>query len=95
MSYEVLIAAEINEFLQNRSGKTRGIIKENLKKLEENPYPGGGPGDRERLPLKGEKRFRMHIGGTWTAFYSILEDEREIRISEILPIGEAHKKYGY
>ena len=95
MSYEVLVVPEINDFLQNQSKKTRRIIKENLSKLEENPYPGSGSGDKEKLPVSGEKRFRMHIGRTWTVFYSILEDEKEVRVSEILPIDEAHKRYGY
>ncbi len=95
MSYEVLVVPEINDFLQNQNKKTRRVIKENLRKLEESPYPGSGPGDKEKLPVRGEKRFRMHIGRTWTVFYSILEDEKEVRVSEILPIDEAHKKYGY
>ncbi|MFP4116367.1 MAG: type II toxin-antitoxin system RelE family toxin [Candidatus Aenigmatarchaeota archaeon] len=95
MSYKVFVTPEINDFLQNRSEKTQRIIKKNLKKLEDNPYPGRGSGDKEKLPVEGEKRFRLHIGRTWTVFYSILEDKKEVRISEILPIDEAHKKYGY
>lgn len=75
--------------------KTQRIIKENLKKLEKNPYPGKGTGDKEKLPIMGEERYRIHIGRTWTAFYSILEDKKEVRISEILPIDKAHKKYEY
>lgn len=94
-TYEVLVSPEIYEFLQTQSEKTRRIVKDNLRKLEENPYPGRGSGDKERLPIEGEKRYRMHIGRTWTVFYSILEDEKEVRVSEILPIDEAHKKYGY
>ncbi len=94
-TYDVLLSPDVNEFLQNRSEKTRRIVKENLRKLEGNPYPGRGSGDKEKLPIEGEKRFRMHIGRTWTVFYSILEREKEVRISEILPIDEAHKKYGY
>lgn len=95
MNYEVLISAEVDEFLQKRGEKTRRIVKKNLEKLKENPYPGSGPGDKEKLPVKGEKRYRMHIGRTWTVFYSILEEKKEVRVSEILPIDEAHKRYGY
>lgn len=94
-SYRVLLSPEVSEFIRTKDTKTRKIIKENLKKLEENPYPGRGRGDKEGLPIEGKKRFRMHIGRSWTAFYSILEDEKEVRITEILPIDEAHKKYGY
>lgn len=94
-TYKVLLSQEVAEFLRARSEKTRRIVKENLKKLGENPYPGKGRGDKEKLPIEGEKRFRIHISRTWTAFYSVLEDENEVRISEILPIDKAHKKYGY
>ncbi len=95
MSYKILITPEINEFLQNQEEKTRRIIKSNMEKLGENPYPDEGRGDKEKLPVRGEKRYRLHIGRTWTVFYSILENEKEVRISEILPIDKAHKKYGY
>ena len=95
MSYRVLVTPEVKEFMSNLNEKTRRIIKNNLKKLERNPYPGKGPGDKEKLPVKGEERYRLHIGRTWTAFYSILESKDEVRLAEILPIDEAHKKYGY
>jgi len=86
MSYEVLVTPEINQFLQNQSEKTRRIIKDNLNKLKENPYPGSGSGDKEKLPIEGEERYRLHIGRTWTVFYSILEDEQQVRVAKILPI---------
>ncbi|MDG6225515.1 MAG: plasmid stabilization system [Candidatus Thermoplasmatota archaeon] len=37
----------------------------------------------------------MHIGRIWTIFYSILEDVKEVRVSEILPIDDTHKRYGF
>lgn len=95
MSYEVLVKPEVQDFLQKQDRKTRRIIKKNLKKLEKNPYPGRGIGDKERLPIEGKERFRMHIGRTWTAIYLVLEKKKEVRIAEILPIGKAHKKYGF
>lgn len=95
MSYEVLVTQEIQKSFQEQEEKTRRIVKDNLKKLKENPYPGKGSGDKEKLPIQGEKRYRMHIGRTWTIFYSVLEDKKEVRVSEILSIDEAHKKYGY
>jgi hypothetical protein len=63
--------------------------------LKEFPYPNRGPGDKERLPIKGKMRFRLHIGKTWTVFCSILEEEKQVRVFELLPIDEAHKKYCY
>jgi len=95
MTYNVFVTSEIQEFVGYLDKKTTRIIKENLKKLETNPYPGKGSGDKEKLPVKGKQRYRMHIGRTWTVFYSILEGEKQVRIAEILPIDEAHRKYGF
>jgi len=36
-----------------------------------------------------------NIGRTWTAFYDVYEDRNEVRVTEILPIDEAHKRYGF
>ncbi len=95
MKYKVFITPEIKEIISYMDKKTSKIIIKNLKKLEDNPYPGRGTGDKEKLPIRGKKRYRMHIGRTWTVFYSILEGEKQVRIAEILPIGNAHKKYGF
>jgi len=95
MTYNVFVTSEIQEFVGYLDKKTTRIIKENLKKLETNPYPGKGSGDKEKLPVKGKQRYRMHIGRTWTVFYSILEGKKQVRIAEILPIDEAHRKYGF
>ncbi len=95
MTYKVLITTEVQEILQILDGKSSAIIIKNIKKLKDDPYPGRGSGDKEKLPIKGKMRYRMHIGRTWTIFYSILEEEREVRVSELIPIDEAHKRYGY
>ena len=95
MTYKVLITTEVQEILQLLDGKSSSIIIKNIKKLKEDPYPGRGSGDKEKIPIKGKMRYRMHIGRTWTIFYSILEDEKEVRVSELIPIDEAHKTYGY
>lgn len=95
MSYKVFITKEIRQFLRQADNKTNRIIKNNLEKLSKNPYPGKGLGDKEKLPIQGEQRYRLHIGRAWTAFYSVLEDKEQVRVSKILPISEAHKKYGF
>ncbi len=95
MTYNVFVTYEIKEFFRYLDSKTSRIIKQNLKKLEQNPYPGKGTGDKERLPIQGKQRYRMHIGRTWTVFYSIIEEKKQVRISEIIPIDDAHKKYGF
>ena len=95
MTYKVLITEDILEMLQVLDEKSSTIIINNISKLKENPYPRRGSGDKEKLPVKGKMRYRMHIGRTWTIFYSILEEEKQVRVSELLPIDEAHKRYGY
>jgi len=39
--------------------------------------------------------YRLHIGRTHTAFYTILEEAEEVRIVDIMPIDEAYDRYGY
>lgn len=93
-SYKVILAPEAADFLRSLDEKSRRICRDNLRKLQ-HPYPGRGVGDKERLPVRGEKRYRLHIGRTWTAFYEILEEKQQVRVTEILPIDEAHKRYGF
>ncbi len=95
MTYKVFVTPEIQELFTFIDNKTSRILKDHLKRLENNPYPSQGSGDKEQLPIQGKQRYRMHVGRTWTVFYSILEEEKQVRIAEILPIDKAHKKYGY
>ncbi len=86
----------MREFLGAADEKTGRICKENLGYLADNPYPGRGRGDKEKLPIDGRRdRYRMHISRTYTAIYTILEDQKEVRVLEIVPIDEAHKRYGF
>lgn len=74
--------------------KTRRIIHDALRTLEENPYPGTG-GDKEKLQLEdGMAVYRLHIGRSYTAFYTIDSGARLVRIHDVMTIGQAHKKYG-
>ena len=93
-TYSVTLGEEAVEYLRTLDEKSRRICKNNLRKLQDDPYPGRGRGDKERLPVDGEDIYRLHIGRTHTAFYIILEAEREVRVVEILPIDDAHKRYG-
>ena len=94
-SYRVEIEARVHGFLDVLDAKSRRICVENLKKLAQGPDPGRGTGDKERLVVRGEEVYRLHIGRTFTAFYVIMSRERLVRVLEILPIDEAHKRYGY
>ncbi|MFW6317865.1 MAG: type II toxin-antitoxin system RelE family toxin [Halorubrum sp.] len=94
--YEVLLGDEAREFLDVADEKTRRICTENLEYLAENPYPGRGRGDKEKLPIDGRRdRYRIHISRSYTAIYTVLEDQNEVRVLEIVPIDEAHKRYGF
>ncbi|MEF8775376.1 MAG: type II toxin-antitoxin system RelE/ParE family toxin [Haloarculaceae archaeon] len=94
--YDVLLGDETREFLDAADEKTERICREQLGYLAEGPYPGRGRGDKEKLPIDGHRdRYRLHISRTYTAFYTVLEDEKEVRVLEIVPIDEAHKRYGF
>ena len=94
-NYNVQLSKEACLFLSYIDNKSRRICKKNLEKLGENPYPGKGSGDKEKIIVKGKERYRLHIGRTFTAFYMIDEKQKIVRVVEILPIDKAHKKYGY
>lgn len=93
-SYSVLLGEQPREYIAQLDEKSQRIVKDNLRKLEDDPYPGSGPGDKEKITVDGEEMVRMHIGRTHTAFYVILEDETEVRVVEITDIDDAHKRYG-
>ena len=94
--YEVLLGDEAREFLDVADEKTRRICTENLGYLAENPYPGRGRGDKEKLPIDGRRdRYRLHTSRSYTAIYTVLEDQNEVRVLEIVSIDEAHKRYGF
>lgn len=81
--------------MQALDDKSRRICQGKIEKLAAGPYPGRGQGDKERLVVRGEELYRMHISRSYTAFYVILEDDHTVRIIELLPIDQAHKRYGY
>jgi mRNA-degrading endonuclease RelE of RelBE toxin-antitoxin system len=96
MSFAVLLGEQPREFLADADEKTGRIVRDTLGELADEPYPrpGAGRGDREQLPVDGREMYRMHIGRSYTALYTIRDDENEVRVREILPIDEAHKRYG-
>jgi mRNA-degrading endonuclease RelE of RelBE toxin-antitoxin system len=97
MSYEVLLAEEAREYVAALDEKSKRIVKDNLRKLTDDPYPrpDTGTGDKEKLVIDGEELYRLHIGRTHTAFYDVLEADKEVRVIEIVDIDEAHKRYGF
>ena len=97
MSYEVFLAEEAREYVAALDEKSTRIVKDNLRKLADDPHPrpGSGSGDKEKLVVDGEELYRLHIGRTHTAFYDILDADEEVRVIEIRDIDEAHKRYGF
>lgn len=96
MTYEVLLGEQPREYLDELDEKSRRIVRENLSKLRDEPYPrpGAGSGDREQIQFEGEEVYRMHIGRTHTAIYGVIESGATVEVYRLLPIDEAHKRYG-
>lgn len=97
MSYSVLLSEDAREYLNALDEKSAGIVKDYLRKLEDDPYPrpGSGSGDKEKLVVEGEEIYRLHIGRTHTAFYDVLEDANKVLVIDIMTIDEAHKRCGF
>ena len=93
MTYEIRIDVEAAEFIESKDQKTQKIIKENLQKLEQEPYPSpqAQKGDREKVTINGEEIYRMHISRSYTAFYII--KKKQIIVTDIVDIDTAHKMY--
>ena len=95
MTFHLLIEQEQVDKINGFDEKSRRITKEKLETLRENPFPGKR-GDKEKLCLKdGYVLYRLHIGRTWTAFYRICEEDKTVKILDVMPIEQAHKKYGH
>lgn len=95
MTYRLLLDKKrAQDFYDHLPEKSRAIVRDHLLRLTVDPYPGNG-GDKEQLTIRGEDRyFRLHIGRSVTAFYTIHETEGEVHVLEIMTIEQAHKKYG-
>lgn len=92
--YDLLVHPDALDFVESLDDKSERICKDNLEKLERNPYPGRGRGDTEAIVVDGREVYRLHVGRTFTAFYEVIEDEGTVRVLEVLPIDEAHDRYG-
>ncbi|MCK9632093.1 MAG: type II toxin-antitoxin system RelE/ParE family toxin [Methanoregula sp.] len=95
MTFSLVLWHELSDEINRLPEKTRRIIKTALKKLEKDPFPGS-PGDKEKLVLWGGVIiYRLHISHSYIVFYEIDTEEKLVIVQEILPIEQAHKKYGY
>jgi len=91
LKFEVGLDIDAAAFINAQDKKTRRIIHAHLKSLEDDPFPGKG-GDKELLNTRpGVKIYRLHIGRSFTAVYVI--EENTVLVTEVMTIGQAHKKY--
>lgn len=98
MPYDVLLDEDhAQRYYESLEGKSRRIVRDNLAKLADDPYPrpGSGPGDTEQVPYKGKEAYRLHIGRSHTAIYTVQEGKNRVLVHELLDIADAHKRYGY
>jgi len=95
MTYEVRIDVDAADFLNSQDEKKQSIIKDNLGKLKDEPYPSpeAQAGDREKVTVNDEEVYRMHISRTYTAFYIVDEEEEQVVVTDIVDIDTAHKMY--
>ncbi len=89
-AFSVVIDEEANEYLGKLKDKSQRIVKDSLRSLEEDPFPGKG-GDKELL---GKGIYRIHIARSYTAFYKIFQEDKTVMILWLGTIEQAHKLYG-
>ncbi|MFO7792743.1 MAG: hypothetical protein R6W73_07175 [Candidatus Saliniplasma sp.] len=98
MEYRVILhEKDAQPYYESQDKKSKNIIKKNLGKLEDDPYPrpDSGLGDTEKIVYQGKEAYRMHIGRSHTAIYTVDEEKKLVLVHELLDIGDAHKNYGY
>ena len=93
VNFHVLIDEDAQKFLDDLPRKSNRIVKDKLKLLEEDPFPGKH-GDKELLHFSDYDAYRMHIARSYTAFYRIFNEEKIVRILWLGTIEQAHKMYG-
>lgn len=94
MSFSVLIKHKLTEAINVLPEKTRRIIFDALKSLENNPWPGAGK-DKEKLRLEEKiDLYRLHIGRSYNIFYTINNENHVVLVHDVMTIEQAHKKYG-
>jgi mRNA-degrading endonuclease RelE of RelBE toxin-antitoxin system len=94
VSFNVVIRSKAQAFIDSLPEKDQRIVTTTLDRLAGNPLPGKG-GDKERLDLPGGIiTYRIHIGRSYTAFYTIDKEAKLVQIHFVMTIEQAHKKYG-
>ncbi len=76
-------------FLNSLEAEDQRIVKEKLKILQDNPYPGPD-GDKENLHTnKKRKSYRLHVARSFTVIYNIDPDDNLVYTCPLKkPIGD-------
>lgn len=74
------------DFVRVLPEKSRRIILTHLRRLEE-------PSVTQGIERLATDVYRMHVGRTYTILFTILPDSDLVRVTDIYPIGVAHKRY--
>ena len=90
--YRVLINRDAQKYIDSLTEKSKRIVKKKLETLKDNPHPGRA--DKKKLQLPDYDLFRMHVSRSYTIFYRIYEEEKTVKVLDIMTIEEAHKRYG-
>ena len=90
--YSVFINRDALKYVDTLTEKSKRLIKKKLETLKDNPYPKRD--DKKKLQLPNYDLFRIHVSRSYTIFYRIYEEEKTVKILDIMTIEEAHKKYG-
>ncbi|OPY56214.1 MAG: hypothetical protein A4E49_00279 [Methanosaeta sp. PtaU1.Bin112] len=93
MTYRVLIGIKASKFLSTLTDNSQRRIKNKCKVLVEDPYPGQG-GDKKLIERGRKSAYRLHVARSYTVFYRINENDKEVKILKITTIEQAHKLYG-
>jgi len=92
-SFRVLVDEDVQKFLDDLPPKSNRIVKDHLRILEVDPFPGMDRG-KELIHFSDYDAYRMHIARSYTVFYQIFKEDKMVVILWIGTIGQAHKLYG-
>jgi len=94
VTFRLMVDKRALAFLTALDAKDQRVIKENLKILQDNPYPGPD-GDKEKLhTTKKRESYRLHVARSFTVIYTIDPDNSLVYITHIISIEKAHRRYG-
>lgn len=92
-SFHVVIDEDAQKYLDDLSSKSNRIVKDKLKLLETDPFPGKNK-DKELIHFSDYDAYRMHIARSYTVFYQIAKEDKIVMILWLGTIEQAHKLYG-